>query len=129
MTNYDGEDISWQISTPWNKIALPISGDTWSDFVWTVCHYESKTYICQGFHYVNRDHYIVATVPYKDGDKECYVYDARNEYLISWPDGSHEEMFEGFTKEDAIDNYLFDNPPPKDGEDLKITQTLMVIDE
>ncbi len=45
-----------------------------SDFIWTVCHVDDATYICQGFQFVNRAYYIYATVPYQEGDKDTYCY-------------------------------------------------------
>lgn len=52
-----------------------------SDFIWTVCHVDDATYICQGFQFVNRDFYIYATVPYQEGDKDTYCYmQGKHEY-------------------------------------------------
>ena len=77
----DGDDISWKLDTPWDTIAHPVSGDKWSDFIWTVCHVDDATYICQGFQFVNRDFYIYATVPYQQGDKDTYCYmQGKHEY-------------------------------------------------
>ena len=50
-----------------------------SDFIWTVCHADDATYICQGFQFVNRAFYIYATVPYQEGDKDTYCYMASDD--------------------------------------------------
>ena len=78
MTNDDDEHISYCISTDWSKIAFPINHQP-SDFIWTVCHVDDATYICQGFQFVNRAYYLMATVPYQEGDKDTYCYMASDE--------------------------------------------------
>lgn len=52
-----------------------------SDFIWTVCHVDDATYICQGFQYVNREFYLMSSVPYQEGDKDTYCYmQGKHEY-------------------------------------------------
>ena len=88
MSNDDDEDISWKLDTPWDTIAHPITkhngteergANKWNDFIWTVCHVDDATYICQGFQFVNRAFYLMATVPYQEGDKDTYCYMASSD--------------------------------------------------
>ena len=41
--------------------------------IWTVINTEGQDIICQGYHLVNRMHYMIATVPYKEGDKDFFI--------------------------------------------------------
>ena len=63
---YD-EDLEYVKKQPDNKI-------------WTVIDTEGQTIICQGYHFVNRMHYMIATVPYQEGDKD---------FFIDWVDAIH----------------------------------------
>jgi hypothetical protein len=63
---YD-EDLEFVKKQPNNKI-------------WTVINTEGQDIFCQGYHFVNRMHYMVATVPYKEGDKD---------FFIDWVDAIH----------------------------------------
>tara|TARA_R100001443_G_scaffold116760_1_gene138372 strand:+ start:2515 stop:2820 length:306 start_codon:yes stop_codon:yes gene_type:complete len=39
-------------------------------FIWTLIEVDDKLYIVQGFHYVNRLNYLIASVPYEKGQME-----------------------------------------------------------
>ena len=50
------------------------------NFIWTMVEGDEGMYITQGFHWVNRFVFLIASVPFKDGDKDEYldqVYDDR----------------------------------------------------
>ena len=59
------------------------------NLIWTVIEEDGVTCFIQGFHFVNRFQYLIATVPYKRGDKETY-YDAVDDWCIEC-DGGQEE--------------------------------------
>jgi|TARA_R100000084_G_scaffold102408_1_gene57989 hypothetical protein len=43
------------------------------NLIWTLCDDGEVSYIGQGFRWVNRLNYLIASVPYKEGDKSSYV--------------------------------------------------------
>ena len=61
-------DISW--SCIWTHPARlkPL------DYIWTAVNVDGSLYFIQGIHYVNREYYLIASVPFKEGDKEEYCY-------------------------------------------------------
>ena len=60
------------------------------NLIWTVIGGRwSNLFYIQGYHFVNRFQYLIATVPYKRGDKETY-YDAVDNWCIEC-DGGQEE--------------------------------------
>jgi len=80
-----GEELEYVKKQPNNKI-------------WTYINCDGEDYISQGFHFVNRLNYLIASVPFKEGDKE---------YFIDWVDfiqcercGSH-----GETKEEILTGF------------------------
>ena len=50
--------------------------------IWTLINAEGQDIICQGYHFVNRVVYMIASVPYKKGDKE---------FFIDWIDEENED--------------------------------------
>lgn len=75
--------------TEGNEIGSPMYFETYGEdleyvkrqkpnFIWTMIEGDEGMYITQGFHWVNRFVYLIASVPFKDGDKDEYldqVYD------------------------------------------------------
>jgi hypothetical protein len=49
-------------------------------FIWTLIEVDDKQYISQGFHYVNRLNYLIASEPYEKGQREFLDYDFNNIY-------------------------------------------------
>jgi|5_EtaG_2_1085323.scaffolds.fasta_scaffold06106_3 hypothetical protein len=47
-------------------------------FIWTIIESDDKQYIVQGFHYVNRLNYLIASVPFFNGKREFLDYDFNN---------------------------------------------------
>ena len=45
-----------------------------SKYVWTWCSQDGWDLVQQGFHFVNRFGYFVATVPYNEGDPSQYSW-------------------------------------------------------
>lgn len=43
-------------------------------FIWTLIEVDGKQYISQGFHHVNRLHYLIASVPFNGGRGEFLDY-------------------------------------------------------
>lgn len=43
------------------------------NLIWTLCDDGEISYIGQGMRFVNRLNYLIATVPYKEGDKSSYI--------------------------------------------------------
>ena len=43
------------------------------NLIWTLCDDGEIAYIVQGMRFVNRQNYLIATVPYKEGDKSSYI--------------------------------------------------------
>jgi hypothetical protein len=41
-------------------------------YIWTLCDDGEVSYIAQGFRWVNRICYLIASVPYKEGDRHSY---------------------------------------------------------
>lgn len=55
------------------------------NLVWTMIEGDNGMYITQGYHWVNRMAYLIATKPFKDGDKDEYVdqvYDDDEDSII-----------------------------------------------
>jgi hypothetical protein len=42
-------------------------------YIWTLIEAEGNLYILQGWHFVNRLNYLIASVPYEDGDPHEYL--------------------------------------------------------
>ncbi len=42
-------------------------------FIWTLIEVDGCHYIVQGFHYVNRLNYLIASVPYKEGEQREFL--------------------------------------------------------
>ena len=67
LNNEYENDISWScIKTP-SEFLRP-------DYIWTAVNVDGSLYFIQGIHYVNREYYLIASVPFKEGDKEEYCY-------------------------------------------------------
>lgn len=63
-----GNDISWCcFRTPPERLEDP-------NYIWTAVNVDGSLYFIQGIHYVNREYYLIASVPFKEGDKEEYCY-------------------------------------------------------
>ena len=43
------------------------------NLIWTLLDDGEKAYIVQGYRFVNRMNYLIASVPYKEGDKHFFV--------------------------------------------------------
>ena len=41
--------------------------------IWTLINAEGQDIICQGYHFVNRVSYLIASVAYREGDKEFFI--------------------------------------------------------
>jgi hypothetical protein len=42
-------------------------------FIWTLIEVDGCHYIVQGFHYVNRLNYLIASVPFKEGEQREFL--------------------------------------------------------
>ncbi len=95
---YD-EDLEYVKKQPNNKI-------------WTVIDTEGQTIICQGYHFVNRMHYMVATVPHKEGDKD---------FFIDWVDTvqCHRCDIHADNKEDLLRHFFHRNDTWWEDEDYE----------
>ena len=81
----------YQGQTEGNEIGSAMYFETYGDdlefvkihddkFIWTLIEVDDKQYISQGFHYVNRLNYLIASEPYKKGQREFLDYDFNNIY-------------------------------------------------
>lgn len=41
-------------------------------YIWTLCEEDEVSYITQGFRLVNRMNYLIASVPYQEGERTSY---------------------------------------------------------
>ena len=114
---FDGIDYSWHLDSVQHID---------ENCLWTVTFDDNCSCICQGFHFVNRDHYLVTSVPYVGG-KETYVRWADEIWEISHPDGSNQAEICGWDESDALEKYCEDYPNLPLGQNYSIKQIVKVI--